>query len=563
MCVLSSFEGRETEDIHLFGRHQKTASSVLRSTARLLLGTICCASVLSPALAQSDLHSSEDKIGWVPRAILERPVPLRQGIGNLHEKVTTSSPQAQAFYDQGLDYYYGWDWIEAVRSFNQALRLDPDLAMAYIGLSEVYTQLQDTAAAQNACSKAQSLSGKLSELDRTRIQIRADQLDFLAHADSEEKYFTWRNANSNALTANPMDWELWIQLGDAIGVGGGIEPIADFEAALAFSPDNSAAHHMLAHAFENIGQMQQALAQAEAFERLAPSIPHAHHMVGHELRRLGHTEESIQQFLKAKELQDAYYHTENISAKYDWHDAHNLELLALSYEALGQMKAAEPFFQEAFSLPAYTDTAAYYRREWPDFLLENGRLEESLNAAEEMIADSTSSTGRVAGYESAGRVLLALNRSDEAKNELQLAEREMERLPADLTSEMPASEILRGAILLHDQKQPEADVAFKKIEAAIEAQSEPDIWMETLFQLQFIAQVARQYGDWKLADFTARQMIKHDPSYAGGYYELGLAMENSGDTALARRQFQMAEKLWSTADPDLTQLVRLRKSFAP
>ena len=139
----------------------------------------------------------------------------------------------------------------------------------------------------------------------------------------------------------------------------------------------------------------------------------------------------------------------------------------------------------------------------------------------------------------------------------------MERLPADLTSEMPASEILRGAILLHDQKQPEADVAFKKIEAAIEAQSEPDIWMETLFQLQFIAQVARQYGDWKLADFTARQMIKHDPSYAGGYYELGLAMENSGDTALARRQFQMAEKLWSTADPDLTQLVRLRKSFAP
>lgn len=553
----------EREDSHLSGRSPKTATAFLRLTAYLLFGTICWGFVSQAALAQSDLHSSGEKIGWVPRAILERPVPLRQGIGNLHERVTTSSPQAQAFYDQGLDYYYGWDWIEAARSFNQALRLDPDLAMAYIGLSEIYTQLQDAAAAQNACDKAKALSGRASELDRTRIQIRADQLDFLAHADSEEKYFVWRNANSDALTANPTDWELWVQLGNAIGMGGGIEPIADFEAALAFSPDNSAAHHVLAHAFENIGQRQQALAQAEAFERLAPSIAHAHHMVGHELRRLGQTEEAIQQFLKAKELEDTYYRTENISAKYDWHRVHNLELLALSYEALGQMKAAEPLLKEAFSLPAYTDTTEYYRREWPDFLLENGRLDESLKAAQEMIADSTSSTGRLAGYESAGRVLLALHRSDEAKNELELAQREMERLPPDLISEMPSSEILRGEVLLHDQKQAEADAVFKKIEAGIEALPEPDTWMETLFQLQFIAEVARQYQDWNLADFTARQMIEHDPSYAGGYYALGLAVEHSGNATLARRQFQMAGKFWSSADPDLPQLIRLRESFAP
>src|ERR1700722_373651 len=42
---------------------------------------------------------SHDAAGPVPREILQRPVTLRQGIGKVHEPVSTSSPQAQAFYD--------------------------------------------------------------------------------------------------------------------------------------------------------------------------------------------------------------------------------------------------------------------------------------------------------------------------------------------------------------------------------------------------------------------------------------------------------------------------------
>jgi len=74
--------------------------------------------------------------------------------------------------------------------------------------------------------------------------------------------------------------------------------------------------------------------------RLAPAIPHAHHMHGHNLRRLGRTEEAIREFLKAEELENAYYRTEGIPPQYDWHHAHNLQLLGMSYQALGQMKAA-------------------------------------------------------------------------------------------------------------------------------------------------------------------------------------------------------------------------------
>ncbi len=539
----------------------KIATALLRLSACFLLAAIGCGCVAQPALAQSDADSRTEKIGWVPRAILERPVPARQGIGNLHERVTTSSPQAQTFYDQGLDYFFGYDWIEAARSFNQALRLDPNLAMAYLRLSEVYAQLQDNSAARIACNKAQSLSGKVSERERARIQIRADHLDYIDDPDSEQKYVAWRKAISDALTANVTDWGLWVLLGSAIGDGEGIESVADYETALAFSPHNSAAHHILAHTFEHLGQTQQALAQADAYVRLAPSIPHAHHMLGHELRRLGRTADAIEEFRKADKLENSYYRSENISAGYDWHHAHNLVLLAMCYKSLGQMKAAEPLLHEAFSLPAYTETAEYYRREWPDFLLDRGRPEESLKAAQELIESSTWPTGRLAGHESAGRALLALHRSDEAGNELALAEREMERLPAHLSSELPSTGILNGEILLHDQKQSEADAGFKKVEAELRAMPGADTWSLALSQLQFIAEVARQSGDWNLAEFTARQMIEHDPSYAGGYYALGLAAEHSGDTASARRQFQIAEKLWGGADPDLPEFVQLREKL--
>src|SRR6202021_1645071 len=100
----------------------------------------------------------------------------------------------------------------------------------------------------------------------------------------------------------PADPWLWILRGFSDegtsighGQGGGVDTIAFYETVLTLSPDNSAAHHYLAHSFENIGRTQQALEQTEALIRLAPDIPHAHHMRGHELQRLGRTDEAIQE----------------------------------------------------------------------------------------------------------------------------------------------------------------------------------------------------------------------------------------------------------------------------
>lgn len=541
---------------------------IFYSHCRLVLAAflILLAVMTSSTCAQEGTHAHE-AIGWVPREVLERPVPLRQGIGKIHEEVTTTSPKAQAFYDQGLAYLQSYVWIEAARSFHQALRLDPNMAMAYIGLSDVFVGLQDVAAANDAIQQAQSHSSQVSERDRQRIEIRARQIAFLQDGQNVQKYFAYRKTVADALAARPDDPWLWILRAFADeaspyghGQNGGVDTISFYETALNLAPDNFVAHHYLVHSFENIGNIQDALLHAEAYVRLAPAIPHAHHMLGHDLRRLGRTEEALREFLKADELEKSYYRAEGVSAEYDWHHSHNLALLATCYQSLGQMKTAEQLLRESFVQPAYSDLAEFNRRDWPEFLLGRGRPQETLDASQDFLK-SRSPMVRLAGHTLAGRALLALGHIDDARNQLALAQQEETRLPPAARS-LPLADDLRAEIMLRQQNRQSAEPLVKQVEEKIRAVPGPDGWVQALFQLETIARTARESGAWDLAEFTARQMIEHDPSYAGGYYALGLVAEHKGDSALVRQQFSKAEKLWSKADPDLPELQHLHHKLA-
>ena len=62
-----------------------------------------------------------------------RLAPMLKNLGDLHHAVSTKSPDAQKYFNQGLTLVYGFNHAEAIRSFKVAARLDPDLAMAYWG----------------------------------------------------------------------------------------------------------------------------------------------------------------------------------------------------------------------------------------------------------------------------------------------------------------------------------------------------------------------------------------------------------------------------------------------
>src|SRR3954467_12799621 len=61
--------------------------------------------------------------------------PLYEGLGTTAPKVTAASPEAEKYAVQGVKFLYGFSHGAAIRSFEQAIKLDPTCAMAYWGIA--------------------------------------------------------------------------------------------------------------------------------------------------------------------------------------------------------------------------------------------------------------------------------------------------------------------------------------------------------------------------------------------------------------------------------------------
>jgi len=516
------------------------------------------------ATAQDDPHAACAAVGWVPREVLQRPVGLREAVGPLHDAVTASSKEAQALYDQGVAYLHSYVWIEAARSFNQSLRADPRLAMAYLGLSRVYSGLEDPVAARAALDEAQARAAGASQREQRRIELRRKQLDAMEDTASAEKHLAYKKALDDALAADMDDPELWLLRGNAEerwasgrGQRGEAASVAFYQQALAIVPDHFAAHHYLVHSYENIGRIDDALRHGQAYARLASDIPHARHMYGHDLRRVGRVEEAIAEFRKAYEIEQAYYAAEKIPAGIDWHHPHNLDLLAGCHQHQGQMRTAEAYMRESLAIPSVMEGREFNKKEWPGFLLALGRNEEALEAARELARGRWPST-RAVGHVLAGQALAVTGRLGAARDELLAAEKGLSEVGApgamSRSAIDPYVDGLRGELLLREGRRAEAAPLLKDVQRRIRAVPGPDAWTEALYRLESIARAAREAGDWDLAAYTAEQMREHDPAYAGTRYALALVAEQRGDTAAAGREFTAAVDLWKDADPDLAVL---------
>src|SRR5438309_5620507 len=146
------------------------------------LGQILCVALLCVGVVAQD-HTAHSH---------GHHVTLVTGLGDLHHPVSTKSPQAQQFFDQGLRFIYAFNHDEAGRSFQHAAELDPKLAMAYWGIAEaVGPNYNDPAdpdrykRAHDAAQKAVDLSAGASANEQAYIQAMAKR--FPADPNSDLK----------------------------------------------------------------------------------------------------------------------------------------------------------------------------------------------------------------------------------------------------------------------------------------------------------------------------------------------------------------------------------------
>jgi len=234
--------------------------------------------------------------------------PLLDGLGAHHHAVTTTSPLAQRYFDQGLRLVYAFNHDEATRAFREAARLDPGCAMAWWGVALAagpnYNLPIDDArdrVARDAMAKASALAPKASEPERAYIDALARRYARPSGADRKQLDRDYADAMRQVMRKHPDDldaatlfaeslmvlrpWDLWTLEGAP--QPGTTEIVETLEVVLARDPDHPGANHYYIHAVEASPDPGRALASADRLGGLAPAAGHLVHMPAHVYMRVG------------------------------------------------------------------------------------------------------------------------------------------------------------------------------------------------------------------------------------------------------------------------------------
>lgn len=317
------------------------------------LASILLALALSLTVAAQQ-HSSQTQ---------SKPVPLMQGLGDLHHPVTTSNPEAQKFFDQGLRLLFAFNHGEATSSFRRAAELDPKMAMAYWGIADSvgpnYNDPGDPERfkeAHQAIQKATDLAANASASERAYIAAMAKRFPADPNADLHQAAEQYRDAMRDLVKQFPDDldaatlfaesgmnlhpWGLWHV--DGTPEAGTEEIVATLESVLRREPNHMGAIHYYIHAVEASPNPERALAAANRLAALAPAAGHLVHMPGHVYIRTGDFDAAVKTNELAAAADRAYIQARGGEGMYPaMYYSHNLHFIAACASMEGKYTEAQ------------------------------------------------------------------------------------------------------------------------------------------------------------------------------------------------------------------------------
>jgi tetratricopeptide (TPR) repeat protein len=280
----------------------------------------------------------------------ERGPKLYRGFDGYQRRVTTDSAEAQRWFNQGIQLLYGFNHDEAIRSFQQAARIDPSCAMAWWGaayarglhinnpqMGEEQSRLADRDArrAIEALDRESAVEQALVRAVRQRYEWPAPKdrkpLD-QAYAAAMER--VWHQFPDDpdvaALFAeslmNLQPWDLWTRGGEPKGRA--LEVAAVLQRTLAAHPKHPGANHFYIHAVEASPWPQQALEAAERLGTLVPGSGHLVHMPSHIFVRVGRYADAVESNERAIAADEAYFARAPRPDFYSVYYLHNVHFLA-------------------------------------------------------------------------------------------------------------------------------------------------------------------------------------------------------------------------------------------
>jgi tetratricopeptide (TPR) repeat protein len=322
----------------------------MRYAASLLLASAVALASAHGGGAQSmgAMPSMSDAAPVPPPDQLPAPIKMT-GIGNSHMSVK-ASPEAQAWFDQGLSLLHDfWDY-ESAKAFEQAIRKDPNCAMCYWGLAqaEQFRGGPGKTFAKTALDQAVKLEHKAGKFDRLYIDAAVAE----SHEEGEDHSASIA-IYRKLVKMEPHDIQARIFLANALGhdgkagyddngepKGGEKEKIAILEAALKDAPNDSAANHYWIHAMEPSNHPERAIPSAALLASLAPTSGHMVHMPGHIYFRVGDYASADKWFSASTQADERYMLEQHVSVDDDWNYVHNLMYAIANLMEQGRLEDA-------------------------------------------------------------------------------------------------------------------------------------------------------------------------------------------------------------------------------
>ena len=503
-----------------------------------------------------------------------------------HHPVSTRNALAQLNFDRGLTLVYAFNHQEAVRAFQRAAELDPQLAMAQWGIAlaqgaDINTGNEpiDQKDAYEAVQKALSLASTAPEKERAYIEALAKRYSKDANADTQQLAKDYEKAMGELVKRYPDDLDAatlyaesimsvqsWYLLWDKNGKPKQRteEIISLLESVLKRNPSHIGANHYYIHAMESSPHPEVALNSATRLQNLPRKAGYGHllHMPSHIFSRIGDRETAIKINNLAIEDDRSYLKDSGMQGMYPVkYYNHNLHFLSMDYSKAGQfadaLKVAEDLvanyaehFLEMPSLELFMTTPVFVLvqfQKWDDLM----RLPEPKK--EMTMTNALLHFGRSMAYAASGLI-------SDAQAERKIFIEARVRIPDDAEfGNNSASSILNIAQLVLDSQiaiaKDDIRQAIELLKKAVETEDalnydEPPNWFLPIREL--LGGVLMHNGNYVEAEQVFQADLERNPGNGRSLFGLFKSLEAQGKTSDAQSIKREFDTAWKNADTQLS-----------